>query len=441
MGEKLRRRLGDAGALSLYVIRRFNRDGCFAASGALSYTTLISLVPACVIALGVLSGFPGFGSMRAELLGFIFRNLVPAVGEEAARWVQTFADSAAKTTALGIAGIAATGILLLATIEDQLNQIWRVTVSRPWGQRIFVYWTLITLGPLLIGASLTVSTYFSVAARRAGLDTRALEHATRGWLDAGAGFVPFLLELTTFTLLFRLMPACLVRWRHALTGAMIAAAAIEGLKSGFAVYVGSVASYHAVYGTLAAIPIFLLWMYISWMAVLLGAVVTASLPSWRADPALSRQGAAGLRLALSLALIGELARAQRVGGTVRTDALAADLDESAALVDELLMRLVTIGLVARTQANGWVLSWSLAKATLGDVYRALDLPLAAGWEPIPQIRWHARVAPAMRRIIAAEGAAMSLALAALLNADAATPHPHAAKTAEIAQMQRQTPDT
>src|SRR6185437_8135483 len=163
----------------------------------------------------------------------------------------------------------------------------------------------------------------------------AFENAARGWLDAVAGIAPFLLELTALTLLFELMPACRVRWRHALAGAAIAALAIEGLKSGFAVYVGSIAAYRTVYGTLAAIPIFLLWMYISWMAVLLGAVVAASLPSWRVDPESSRQGTAGLRLALSLALIREWGHAQQAGETAKPAALAAALDEPAALVDEL----------------------------------------------------------------------------------------------------------
>src|SRR5215475_14499394 len=165
----LHRKFVDAGAFSIYAVNRFNSDGCFAASGALSYTTLVSLVPLGVIAFGILSIFPNFADLRQRLLALFFRNFVPAVGEQASWWFDYFTGSAAQATAIGIIGIAATGILLLITVEDHLNLLWRVTVRRPWGQRVLAYWTLMTLGPLLIGSSLTLSTYFRIAAQRAGL--------------------------------------------------------------------------------------------------------------------------------------------------------------------------------------------------------------------------------------------------------------------------------
>src|SRR6202048_576499 len=157
-------------AFAMYSLRRFLADGCFAASGALSYTTLVSLVPLAVIAFGTLSAFPIFAQVHDELVALAFRTLVPSIGEQAAWWFRAFADSAAQTTAIGIAGISATGILLLVTVEDQLNLIWRVTSPRPWVQRILAYWTLITLGPLLIGVSLSLSTYFELAARQVDSD-------------------------------------------------------------------------------------------------------------------------------------------------------------------------------------------------------------------------------------------------------------------------------
>src|SRR5689334_19619919 len=164
-----------------YALHRFSRDGCFAASGALSYTTLVSLVPLGVIALGILSVFPNFATERERLLGLVFRNFVPTISEQAAWWFEYFAGSAAQATAIGFVGIGGTGILLLVTVEDQLNALWRVTVPRPWGQRIIVYWTMMTLGPLLIGLSLTLSTYFDMAARRAGIDPDAIVQLASGW--------------------------------------------------------------------------------------------------------------------------------------------------------------------------------------------------------------------------------------------------------------------
>src|SRR6266446_5020283 len=131
----LRQRFAAVGTFSRYALHRFSRDGCFAASGALSYTTLVSLVPLGVIALGILSAFPNFQTVRQELLELVFRNFVPQISEQAAWWFQNFAESAAQATAIGIVGIAATGVLLLATVEDLLNALWRVTTARPWRQR------------------------------------------------------------------------------------------------------------------------------------------------------------------------------------------------------------------------------------------------------------------------------------------------------------------
>src|SRR5438067_8318328 len=269
---KLRQTFATLVAFAMYSLRRFLADGCFSASGALSYTTLISLVPLAVIAFGTLSAFPIFAQVHDELVALAFRTLVPSIGEQAAWWFRAFADSAAQTTAIGIAGISATGILLLVTVEDQLNLIWRVTSPRPWVQRILAYWTLITLGPLLIGISVSLSTYFELAARQVGFGEEAVALVTSSWLHGLARAVPALLEFVALTLLYCLIPNCAVRWRDAALGAMIAAAAIEILKVAFSIYIG-MSSYQTVYGALATIPIFLLWMYLSWMAVLLGAVV------------------------------------------------------------------------------------------------------------------------------------------------------------------------
>jgi membrane protein len=410
----LRTRIAAVPTFCRYALHRFNRDGCFAASSALSYMTLVSLVPLGVIVLSILSIFPTFAEARQELLGFLFRNFVPQISEQAAWWVQYFAESAAQATAIGLIGILATGVLLLITVEDQLNALWRVTTSRPWGQRILAYWTLITLGPLLIGTSLTLSTILDTAARRAGLDPQAIAQLTSSWPHFIARFVPFVLELVACTLLYCLIPNCAVRWRDAALGAAVAAAAIEILKVGFVFYIGTLSSYQLVYGTLAAIPIFLLWMYVSWMAVLLGAVVAANLPTWRVDERLAHVGSGGVRLGFSLALIAALAEAQRRGANHRATSLAHELGVASSVVDEHLQTLARAGFTAPTQDGKWVLAWSTESATLHDLYVALGLPLAGTWLARPLAPWQMQVAPAMERIVTAEAAAMRVTLAALL---------------------------
>ncbi|MGC2415341.1 MAG: YihY family inner membrane protein, partial [Stellaceae bacterium] len=332
----LRVKLAATLTFSRYALHRFSRDGCFAAAGALSYTTLVSLVPLGVIALGILSAFPNFAATRQQLLALVFHNFVPQISEQAAWWFEHFAESAAQATAIGIVGIAATGVLLLVTVEDQLNALWRVTTPRPWGQRIVAYWTLMTLGPLLVGMSLTLSTYLDTAARRAGLDPTAIAQFASGWPQFLARVVPFFLELTACTLLYCLIPNCAVRWRDGALGAAVAAILIEILKVGFAIYIGAMSSYQTVYGALAAIPIFLLWMYVSWLAVLLGGVVAANLATWRVDERLSHLTGGGVRLGFSLALISALARAQRRGASCRTATLATELGVATSVVDEHL---------------------------------------------------------------------------------------------------------
>ena len=421
--ERLRHTATRAAAFAVYSLSRFNADGCFAASGALSYTTLVSLVPLAVIALGSLSSFPIFAPVRDQLLGLVMENFVPSIGTQAAWWFRAFADSATQTTAIGAAGIAATSILLLVTVEDQLNLIWRVTAPRPWVQRLLAYWTLITLGPLLIGISLSLSTYFEIAARQAGFGQQALDWFASSWLHGLARAVPALLEFIALTLLYGLIPNCAVRWRDGAFGAVIATLAIEILKIGFSIYIGATSFYSTVYGALAIIPIFLFWMYISWMAVLLGAVVAAALPNWRIDGRIGRGPEGGVRLGLALALIAALARAQRRGKARSTPALAEELGVATTVIDEHIKPLAEAGFAAHTQSGRWVLAWSPESATLHDLYEALHLPLADRWTEQVSASWERQAAPAMDRIVKAESVAMQATIASLIaeNDDAGKP--------------------
>ncbi|MGC2525758.1 MAG: YihY family inner membrane protein [Stellaceae bacterium] len=413
-GGRLRGTAATAGAFALYSLRRFNADGCFAASGALSYAALVSLVPLAAIALGSLSVFPIFSQLHDQILALVFKYFVPSIGEQAGWWFRAFANSAAQTTALGVIGIAATGVLLLATVEDQLNLIWRVTAPRPWGQRVLAYWTLITFGPLLIGLSLSLSTYFEIAARRAGFSQEAFQWLESGWLHGIARTIPALLEFVALTMLYWLIPNCVVRWRDAAFGALIATMAIELLKIGFTVYIGAMSYYQTVYGALAAIPIFLLWMYISWMAVLVGAEAAAALPLWRIDERMGKGSAGGVRLGLSLALLAALTRAQRSGAALTTQALAVELGVATTVIDDHMKPLAAAGFAAHTQAGSWVLAWNPETATVRDLYDALHLPFAGSWLGHASAPWQRQIAPAIRRIVRAETSAMQMTIASLI---------------------------
>ena len=366
---------------SLYALHRFNHDGCFAASGALSYTTLVSLVPLGVIGLGILSAFPIFAGSREELLQLLFRNFVPASASRRPGGSEYFAGSAAQATAIGIVGTAAIGVLLLVTVEDQLNALWRVTAPRPWVQRILAYWTLITMGPLLVGMSLTLSTY---------LDTRRPPRRLRP-----GGARPVRQRLAALLRAAGAVPARIARLRAALlhhpelrralarrrcSAPRSRRSSIEILKIGFSIYIGSLSSYQTVYGAIATIPIFLLWMYVSWMAVLLGAVVAANLPTWRVDERLAHLSSGGVRLGFSLALIAALDRGRSAAAGPAASPIWPPSSASRPRSSTSICRPWRApGSPPPTQDGRWVLAWNPETATLHDLYLALGLPLAGTW--------------------------------------------------------------
>lgn len=265
------------------VLCRFVADRCLIGASALSYTTIVSLVPLTAIVLVTFSGFTVFGDARARFLDVILSNFAPEIGEQATEWFTTFATNAAKTTALGTGALAVTAILLLATIEEHLHFIFRVTLHRGWGQRVLAYWTVMTLGPVLLGIGLSVSGDVDRALRALGLRGAIVDRATQAWSSGLPVVAPFLLETAAFTMLYTLIPNCRVPWRSGLTGALAAAALLEVSKAGFGVFVLRLSTYSNVYGALAGIPVFLLWMYIFWSVVLLGAEVVAVLAGRRAE--------------------------------------------------------------------------------------------------------------------------------------------------------------
>jgi membrane protein len=280
-------------------IRRFIADRCLTGASALSYATLVSLVPLTAVVLVIFSGFPMFSGARDHFLAVLLDNFVPAVGEEAAAWFKHVATTAAQTTAVGSIALVVTSILLLATIEEELHVIWRVTTPRVWVQRVLAYWMALTLGPLLLGVGLSLSGYLDAIARTLGMNAVLVEQTTRAWFANIPGLVSFVLETIAFTLLYCLIPNCVVRLRNGLAGALTAAALLEGLKLAFAIFVARISSYNTIYGALAGIPIVLLWMYIFWAVVLFGAEIAAGLGQrWGDEGEAPRFGARHVGIAL-----------------------------------------------------------------------------------------------------------------------------------------------
>jgi membrane protein len=311
-------RLGERFAQALQILRtwpwfdtlrtlrqRFRDDRLGLTAGSLTFTTLIALVPLVTVGLAVFTAFPMFGGFESALEKYFLQNLVPDnIARPVLRSLTQFAAKARGVGAVGLLLLGATALAMVFTIDRTLNAIWRVQRPRSWAQRLLVYWAGLTLGPLVLGVSLSLTSY-------------AIS-ASRGLVAAMPGGVSLLLELTQFGMLagataglFHYVPNTDVRWRHAWAGGLFVALAFEAAKKGLAWYVDSVPTYSAVYGAFATLPILLLWIYLGWVIMLLGAVIAAYAPSLQMR-VVTREHLPGWRFELALVVLQRL-QAARLG--------------------------------------------------------------------------------------------------------------------------------
>ena len=283
--------------------QRLREDKLALTAGSLTFTTLISLVPLVTVMLAVFTAFPMFSRFQQSLQQYFVQALVPDnIARPVLQALTQFAGQASKLGSLGLLLLGLTALALMLTIDRTLNNIWRVPRPRPLAPRLLAYWAALTLGPLLLGVSLSMTSY-------------ALS-ASRGLVSALPGGLALLIDVLEFGLLasgmaalFRYMPYTHVRWRHAWAGAVFVALGFELAKRALGWYVKSVPAYSMVYGAFATLPIFLLWIYLSWLIVLLGAVVAAYAPSL-AMRVVRRPDRPGERFALAVAVLQALATAR-----------------------------------------------------------------------------------------------------------------------------------
>ncbi len=253
--------------------QRFREDRLGVTASSLTFTTLISLVPLVTVMLAAFSAFPMFATFQRSVEKYFLQTLVPpTIAKPVLTALTQFATKANQLGTVGLVLLFITAIMLMLTIDRTLNAIWRVREPRPIAQRVLLYWAAVTLGPLLLGASLTVTSYALTA--------------SRGWIGTPASGVALLLDVLVFFLLgagmaslFHYVPNTTVRWRHALAGGFFVAIAFELAKRGLGWYLKLIPTYSMVYGAFATVPIFLIWIYLGWVMVLLGAVIAAYAPS------------------------------------------------------------------------------------------------------------------------------------------------------------------
>ncbi|MEO6972055.1 MAG: YhjD/YihY/BrkB family envelope integrity protein [Rhodoferax sp.] len=291
---------------ALTLRERFREDRLGLTASSLTFTTLTAMVPFFTVALAVFTAFPMFSDLQRVLQKWLVDSLIPDnIARQVVGYLTQFAGQASKLGVAGLAVLLVTAIAMILTIDRTLNNIWRVRRPRPLAQRVLIYWAAITLGPLLLGASLTLTSY--------------VISASRGFVGAMPGSLRLLLDSIEFFLLaggmaamYHYVPNTQVKWSHAWSGGVFVSAGIELAKKLLALYLTAVPTYSMVYGAFATLPILLVWVYVAWIIVLLGAVVAAYLPSLLSGVR-RRGGGHGWQFQLAVEVLQQLHRTRAAG--------------------------------------------------------------------------------------------------------------------------------
>jgi membrane protein len=269
-GEGMGSRIKEISEFWRFIFQRFWLDRSINSAAALTYTTLFAVVPMMTVTFTMLSAIPAFQGVGEQIQGFVFRNFLPASGELVQDYLQAFTAQARQLTWIGVALLAATAFAMLVTVEKTFNTIWRVRQPRRGLSSFLLYWAILSLGPILLGAGFVASTYITSLSLLSG------PHALIG-AKTLLGFMPLLSSAAAFTLLYASVPNARVPFRHALIGGWFTAALFEAAKGLFGLYVSLFPGYQLIYGAFATVPLFLLWIYLSWLIVLFGAELVCNL--------------------------------------------------------------------------------------------------------------------------------------------------------------------
>jgi len=367
----MRRQLLELFSFLRFLARRFDEDRCVQIASSLTYTTLLSLVPLIVIALMVISAFPTFADLMTQLKIYLLMHMMPEVaGTIITVYMQQFSEKAAHLTAAGIAALAVTALLLMLTIEHAFNIIWRVYTPRPLLQRFLTYWVVLTLGPLSIGASLSLSSYLvsyslGYVAFIPSLGVLLLK------------IVPMLITTLVFSLLYLAVPNRYVPITHALAGGLVAGVGLELMNKGFTAYILHFSSYTLVYGAFASLPVFLIWIYFSWLVIVGGAVLAASLSYWRGG-AWRIERTAGRRYFNAIRILRALYLGQRRGEGLTLPALRRETHLALDEIEDVLRQVRDAKWVVRTAAQGWVLARDAGDIMVAEIFRLFVFRPEAG---------------------------------------------------------------
>ena len=328
--------------------QRFRDDRLGLTASSLTFTTSIALVPFFTVALAIFTAFPMFAKLQGTLQVWLVESLIPDnIARQVLGYLTQFTRQASRLGVAGLAVLVITAIALVLTIDRTLNNIWRVRKPRPFGQRVLIYWAAVTLGPLLLAASLAATSYLLPFVRNGAAAPAAL-------LQFLVDTLEFVCLAGSLAALYHYMPNTFVKWAHAWVGGGFVAVGIAAAKKLLTVYLGLVPTYSAVYGAFATLPILLVWIYLAWIIVLMGAVITAYLPSLLAGVS-RRGGAHGWQFQLALETLQSLEHSQ--GSTPRgmpASALAQQLRVDVLALEpvlDTLMQLDWVGQLVDTDSD------------------------------------------------------------------------------------------
>lgn len=406
--------LAQAGEFLRYVGGRFRDDRGLRMAAGLSYTSLLAIVPLTAIAFSMLAAFPVFGDVQSAIQDAIFANLMPDSASNIQEHFNTFVSNTTSLNAVGIVALALTAVLLLGTIEADMNAIFRVARPRALAPRLLVFWALLTLGPMLLGASLSLATYFYAATNWLGIDESG------GVLAFFGTFLPTLMMIALLSVFYIIIPNRPVGFTAGIIGGLFAGISFTLLRKLFGWYIITFPTYQNIYGALSVVPIFLVWMYLSWLVVLIGATLTASVSEWRSagGKPLSAGIASSMRLIIAVQILSILHGASRDGrGAVHRNEIMRSTGGGGEAVDRLLNLLRSMNYVERTSSNRWILARAPGAVTLYDLYGVLGLDFAERSVPIGDEPWRAKLSAAIGDLRSSNQSALCITLADLFADD------------------------
>lgn len=254
-----------------FLWSRCQQDNIKVPAGHLAYVTLLSIVPCLAVSFYMLSAFPMFSELNTIMEDIIYNNFVPTSGDAIKDHVGGFIENTKKMSMMGIASLIVIALLLISTIDQTINRIWRCTNKRSAVQAFTIYWTILSLGPIILGSSIALSSYlFSIVQEK-------------GFLSVGQqllSFMPFIIAWFAFTGIYTLVPHQRVSFHYSLFGGLVASLLLNVGTDLFTLYITNFPTQQLIYGALAVIPILFLWVYFNWLIVLFGAEVTATLEEY-----------------------------------------------------------------------------------------------------------------------------------------------------------------